>query len=46
MRLGEIIGLPWDAVNLDTATIEVMQSYSLSGEDGQPVIRQPQDKSR
>ena len=45
MRLGEIIGLPWDAVNLNDATIEVMQSYSLKGEDGRPVIRQPKTKA-
>jgi Phage integrase family. len=45
MRLGEIIGPPWDAVNLDAATIEVMQSYSLKDEDGRPVIRQPKTKA-
>jgi integrase len=45
MRLGEVIALPWDAVNLEAATIEVLQSYTLEDEDGRPVIKQPKTKA-
>ena len=45
MRLGEVIALPWNAVNLDAATIEVQQSYTLTDEDGRPVIKEPKTKA-
>lgn len=45
MRLGEVIALPWNAVNLDAATIEVRQSYTLTDEDGRPVIKEPKTKA-
>ncbi|GAG61881.1 unnamed protein product [marine sediment metagenome] len=45
MRLGEVIALPWNAVNLDAATIEVRQSYTLTDEEGRPVIKQPKTKA-
>ena len=45
MRLGEVIALSWDAVNLDAATIEVLQSYTLTDEDGRPVIKEPKTKA-
>ena len=45
MRLGEVIALPWDAVNLEATTIEVMQSYTLDDEDGRPVIKEPKTKA-
>ena len=45
MHLGEVIALPWDAVNLEAATIDVTQSYSLKDEAGRPVIRQPKTKA-
>ena len=45
MRLGEVIALSWDAVNLDATTIEVLQSYTLTDEDGRPVIKEPKTKA-
>ena len=45
MRLGELIALSWDAVNLDAKTIEVQQSYTLTDEDGRPVIKEPKTKA-
>jgi len=45
MRLGEVIGLSWNAVNLDAATIGVLQSYTLTDEDGRPVIKEPKTKA-
>lgn len=45
MRLGEVIALSWDAVNLDAATIEVQQSYTLTDEEGRPVIKEPKTKA-
>jgi integrase len=43
LRRGELVGLEWKHINLDTGVIEVKQSISLS-ENGERIITEPKTK--
>ncbi len=39
LRRGEALGLPWDAVDLDAATVRIGQALVLSGKGSEAVLR-------
>lgn len=43
-RLGEILALSWDAVDLEKGTINIWRSYTLQDADG-PIFRQPKTRA-
>ena len=43
-RLGEVLALPWDAVNLENGTITIGRGYTLHDDEG-PIFRQPKTRA-
>jgi integrase len=44
MRIGEVLALSWDNVDLEKATVTVRRSYSVVDEDG-PVFKDPKTRA-
>ncbi len=45
MRLGEVLPLSWEDVDLAEHTLEVRPSYSLMDENGNPIFKKPKTRA-
>ncbi len=45
MRLGEVLPLSWEDVDLAEHTLEVPRSYSHMGENGNPIFKKPKTRA-
>jgi len=45
MRLGKVLALSWEDVNLSERTLNVRRSYTMMDEDGEPIFKEPKTRA-